>query len=319
MGQLDQLRGDDQRRRRRPGLHRPVERGPEEARLHLRGSGGRCGDRNSGPQRRPVRPRVGRLGRGHAGALPERGRLRVSLRLLPVSAACRPDAGRAAAGRWTAGDARRGEREECRPGRGRRGGTGRRHPFPGALGHHPDLGPAVPGYADEQLRATGGQPAGPGAGGCEVLPAGRDHRRPGPDLLHLHPGRNNATGRAAAPGGGYGNGRGQIWAYDTQGQFLELLYESPSKEVLDFPDNVTTSRSGSLVLCEDGGEGNFLRGLTPNGILFDFAQNAIAGQEDNEFAGSTFSPDFHTLFVNIQSADGLSFAIWGPWALGGFR
>lgn len=120
------------------------------------------------------------------------------------------------------------------------------------------------------------------------------------------------------PSGGYGVGRGQIWAYDTSG-FLELLYESPSKEVLDLPDNVTTSRSGSLVVCEDGGEGNFIRGLTQDGVLFDFAQNAIAGQENDEFAGSTFSPDFHTLFVNIQSANGLSFAIWGPWVLGGFR
>ncbi|MGI8528011.1 MAG: PhoX family protein [Geodermatophilaceae bacterium] len=121
------------------------------------------------------------------------------------------------------------------------------------------------------------------------------------------------------PSGGYGKGRGQIWAYDTRGKFLELLYESPSKEVLDFPDNVTTSRRGSLVICEDGGEGNFLRGLTTGGILFDFAQNAIAGQENDEFAGSTFSPDFHTLFVNIQSSNGLSFAIWGPWEIGGFR
>lgn len=121
------------------------------------------------------------------------------------------------------------------------------------------------------------------------------------------------------PDGGYGVGRGQIWAYDVRGRYLELLYESPSREVLDFPDNVTTSRLGTIVVCEDGTEGNFLRGLTRRGQLFDFAKNAIAGQENDEFAGSTFSPDFHTLFVNIQSSNGLSFAIWGPWALGGFR
>ncbi|MBA3523527.1 MAG: DUF839 domain-containing protein, partial [Geodermatophilaceae bacterium] len=118
---------------------------------------------------------------------------------------------------------------------------------------------------------------------------------------------------------GYGRGRGQIWSYDTVRHVLELLYESPTKEVLDMPDNVTTSQQGAIVLCEDGGEGNYIRGLTPDGQLFDFAVNAIAGRENDEFAGSTFSPDYHTLFVNIQSDSGLTFAIWGPWDLGGFR
>lgn len=84
-------------------------------------------------------------------------------------------------------------------------------------------------------------------------------------------------------------------------------------------DNVTTSQRHALVICEDGDEGNFVRGLTADGVLFDFARNAIAGQENDEFAGSTFGPDFHTLFVNIQSSNGLSFAIWGPWEIGGFR
>jgi secreted PhoX family phosphatase len=34
----------------------------------------------------------------------------------------------------------------------------------------------------------------------------------------------------------------------------------------------------------------------------------------DEFAGSTFSPDGSTLFVNIQASAGMTFAIWGPWA-----
>ena len=33
----------------------------------------------------------------------------------------------------------------------------------------------------------------------------------------------------------------------------------------------------------------------------------------DEFAGASFSPDGHTLFVNIQAGQGMSFAIWGPW------
>ena len=34
---------------------------------------------------------------------------------------------------------------------------------------------------------------------------------------------------------------------------------------------------------------------------------------NDEFAGSTFSPDGETLFVNIQASRGISYAIWGPW------
>jgi secreted PhoX family phosphatase len=112
---------------------------------------------------------------------------------------------------------------------------------------------------------------------------------------------------------GFGRGWGQIWAFDTRTDTLHMLFESPSRDVLDFPDNVTTSARGTLIVCEDGANFNFLRGLTRQGELFDIAQNKIANQINDEFAGSTFSPDGRTLFVNIQSTVGLSIAIWGPW------
>jgi secreted PhoX family phosphatase len=112
---------------------------------------------------------------------------------------------------------------------------------------------------------------------------------------------------------GFGSGFGQIWAFEPRAEKLHMLFESPNREVLDFPDNVTTSRRGTLVICEDGGDRNFLRGLTRRGRLFDIAQNKIATQINDEFAGSTFSSDGRTLFVNIQANRGLSLAIWGPW------
>jgi secreted PhoX family phosphatase len=117
---------------------------------------------------------------------------------------------------------------------------------------------------------------------------------------------------------GYGNGFGQIWAYRIAGQTLQLIYESPGVDVLDLPDNVTASPRGTLVLCEDSTGDNFLRGLSRGGQLFDIALNRLtsAGGEPRfgeEFAGSTFSPDGHTLFVNIQASAGMTFAIWGPW------
>jgi uncharacterized protein len=118
---------------------------------------------------------------------------------------------------------------------------------------------------------------------------------------------------------GYGNGTGQVWAYWIEDHVLQLVFESPGVEVLDFPDNVTTSRRGTLILCEDSSGDNYLRGLTKAGDLFDVALNRLhsAGgtpRFGEEFAGSTFSPDGSTLFVNIQANAGLTFAIWGPWA-----
>ncbi|HET6212058.1 MAG TPA: alkaline phosphatase PhoX [Micromonosporaceae bacterium] len=117
---------------------------------------------------------------------------------------------------------------------------------------------------------------------------------------------------------GYGNGSGQIWAYHTEAEMLQLLYESPGPDVLDLPDNVTTSPRGTLVVCEDNVNDNLIRGLTRGGQLFDIALNRLVSRTgakrfDDEFAGSTFTPDGHTLFVNIQASAGLTFAIWGPW------
>lgn len=118
---------------------------------------------------------------------------------------------------------------------------------------------------------------------------------------------------------GFGDGRGQVWAYDTRSGRLKLIVESPARSRLDLPDNITYSPRGSLVLCEDGDGRNFLRGLTKTGKVFSFAQlKPIKADPGAEFAGATFSPDGHTLFVNIQSTVGMTFAIWGPWKRGPF-
>ncbi|HZG95328.1 MAG TPA: alkaline phosphatase PhoX [Mycobacteriales bacterium] len=119
------------------------------------------------------------------------------------------------------------------------------------------------------------------------------------------------------PPAGFGDGYGQVWAYDPKRETLTMVYESPSKALLDLPDNLTISPRGSILLCEDGSVDNYLRGLTRDGFRFDFAKNAIAGKEGEEFAGATFAPNGRTLFVNIQaSSSSMSFAIWGPWQRG---
>ncbi|MFC6288237.1 PhoX family protein [Nocardioides sp. GCM10027113] len=122
----------------------------------------------------------------------------------------------------------------------------------------------------------------------------------------------------ASTGGGYGQGSGQVWAYNIKNETLRCVYQSPGPLALDMPDNVTTSKRGTLVVCEDSSGDNYLRGLTRRGKIWDIALNRLESNTGtprygDEFAGSTFSPDGRMLFVNIQSSKGMTFAIWGPW------
>lgn len=108
---------------------------------------------------------------------------------------------------------------------------------------------------------------------------------------------------------------GQIWEYTPRGNSggqLTLVFESPSPDLLEAPDNITVSPQGSILICEDGSGQDLLRGITPRGQIFDFGANILNGAE---FAGATFSPDGEVLFVNIQSP-GITFAITGPFENG---
>ncbi len=104
----------------------------------------------------------------------------------------------------------------------------------------------------------------------------------------------------------------------TEGE-LALVFESPHRRILSGPDNVCVSPRGGVVLCEDGSnDPQYVRGLTRDGRIFDFAANLANG---SELAGATFSPDGRTLFFNAQGdtragMPGMTFAVWGPWELG---
>lgn len=110
---------------------------------------------------------------------------------------------------------------------------------------------------------------------------------------------------------------GQIFKYTPVGNArgeLVLLFESGDPKVMNSPDNLCVSPKGALAICEDADTDVHIRGLTREGTVFDFAKNLL---NDSEFAGSCFSPDGETLFVNIQTP-GLTFAIWGDWSRGAF-
>jgi secreted PhoX family phosphatase len=125
--------------------------------------------------------------------------------------------------------------------------------------------------------------------------------------------------------------RGQVFAYDPRAVELKLIYDSPSAAECDYPDNITVTPRGGLLLCEDSGNsasaGERLIGLTTEGRAFTFAVNNVqlaadyntrisAGDyREDEFAGACYSPDGRWLFVNVQTP-GITFAITGPWGAG---
>lgn len=126
---------------------------------------------------------------------------------------------------------------------------------------------------------------------------------------------------------GGATGDGQVWVYDPEREQLGVFFESNGPATADNPDNITVSGSprGGLLLCEDGDEGQFLIGLTPEGNAFRFCRNTVLlnGEVNDivgdftgsEFAGATFDPTGRWLFVNIQTP-GITFAITGPWHRG---
>jgi uncharacterized protein len=140
---------------------------------------------------------------------------------------------------------------------------------------------------------------------------------------------------------GYEEGFGQVWAHRPgrhrhDGGTLVLVYESPSGEKMDSPDNLTVTPRGGLVACEDDASSayedthplapgitnvNRLIGLTRRGEAFEFAVNVHNG---SELAGVCFSPSGNTMFFNLfgrarfdeDVVEGMTCAVTGPWHRG---
>jgi len=126
--------------------------------------------------------------------------------------------------------------------------------------------------------------------------------------------------------------QGQVFEYEPARERMRVLFASPDETLLNMPDNICVSPRGGIVLCEDGGgEVEFLHGLTRDGEIFRFAENAVrvpaggipgkpaiapGGYANAEWCGATFEPGRgRWLFVNIQKP-GITLAITGPWAYG---
>jgi len=90
---------------------------------------------------------------------------------------------------------------------------------------------------------------------------------------------------------------------------LKLFAESEEKSVMHMCDNLTLSPWGDVLLCEDNGELNHIKGINQRGQLYTLACNRSS---QSELTGAVFSPTGKTLFVNIQE-NGDTLAIKGPW------
>jgi secreted PhoX family phosphatase len=142
-------------------------------------------------------------------------------------------------------------------------------------------------------------------------------------------------GAWAADGGIYlvstngGDARaGQVFFYrptSTDAGQLTLVFESPSREVLDAPDNICATPRGGLLMCEDGGGDQYVRGLDRQGRIIDLVRHRhhLGQAAPGEFAGACLSPDGEVLFFNVQGSStaagtvaSVSYALWGPWRSG---
>ena len=93
---------------------------------------------------------------------------------------------------------------------------------------------------------------------------------------------------------------------------IQLFLESEDKSLFNFGDNLVVTPFGDLIVCEDQYTDvvdNHLRGVTPEGELYNFALL----HEQTELAGACFSPDGSTMFVNVYSPT-KTLAIKGPWS-----
>jgi hypothetical protein len=117
---------------------------------------------------------------------------------------------------------------------------------------------------------------------------------------------------------------GQVWEYDPGREVLTLIYVSTNRATLENPDNITiVPQTQDILLCEDSDGDQFIRGVTQDGEIYDFAQS---GDNDSEFCGACFDPDGQTLYVNQQGGRGVdekgqanpgvnpavTYAIYGP-------
>jgi secreted PhoX family phosphatase len=108
-------------------------------------------------------------------------------------------------------------------------------------------------------------------------------------------------------------GDNRVWDYHPQTQQISVLYEAATDPVkqLTGVDNATASRSGDLLIAEDGGNMELVL-LTPDRVASPLLR--IVGQDSSEITGPAFDPSGERLYFSSQRADnkGITYEVSGP-------
>ncbi|MEW6272745.1 MAG: alkaline phosphatase PhoX [Thermodesulfobacteriota bacterium] len=104
-----------------------------------------------------------------------------------------------------------------------------------------------------------------------------------------------------------------IWDYDVQAERIQIAYATdldPARQ-LSGVDNVTASRSGDLVVAEDGGNMELVL-ITPEGVAAPLLR--VLDQDGSELAGPAFDPAERRLYFSSQRGGqgGITYEVSGP-------
>ena len=112
-------------------------------------------------------------------------------------------------------------------------------------------------------------------------------------------------------------GNNRVYAYDIKNNNLSIIYNAVLyiSPVLTGVDNITSNKSGDLLVAEDGGDLQIVV-ITKSGEIKPLLQ--LIGHDRSEITGPAFSPDGSRLYFSSQrgttgrSKDGITFEITGP-------
>ena len=112
-------------------------------------------------------------------------------------------------------------------------------------------------------------------------------------------------------------GNNRVYAYDIKNNNLSIIYNAVLyiSPVLTGVDNITSNKSGDLLVAEDGGNLQIVV-ITKSGEIKPLLQ--LIGHDRSEITGPAFSPDGSRLYFSSQrgmtgrSKDGITFEITGP-------